>query len=138
MNPETPLGADGPATRVDASAVPTILVVDDCDPFRHVTARALRMFGYCVAEAATESEMWREVAARSPAAVVLDWNLGGGDSRARIEQLLAAGTPVLVLTGDPDRARQAICHGVEVLAKPMHIDDLRKRVGDIIAAPTSD
>jgi len=110
----------------------SVVVVDDTEPFRRIIGRALESYGYDVAEAATEQEMWHLVGASRPDAVVLDWYLPDSDPATRFERLLGSGIPVVVVTGDPDGVPACTGDRVAVLGKPIHLDDLRRTLESVL------
>ena len=102
---------------------PPVLVVDD-DPSLRILCRVnLELDGFEVREAASIDEARGAVAAARPAVVFLDVNLGGTTSRPLLEELRAAGIPVVLVTGtaDIDEWRSA---ADAVLSKPFLPDDL--------------
>jgi two-component system, cell cycle sensor histidine kinase and response regulator CckA len=102
----------------------TILVVDDEPAVRSVVKAILQYRGYKVLEAANGEE-GLQVLQRGPGSVglvLLDINmpgLGGWETLARMREL-SPRTPVLMLSGSPDKAGHAIADpgAAGVLAKP--------------------
>ena len=106
----------------------TLLVVDDDDQVRPVTAGFLRGLGYKVIEAASaEAAEVLAHAAGSIDLVITDVVMPGADGPALAARLRAdwPGLPVLFVTGHADRAR---LEGEAVLAKPFSSVELGRRV----------
>jgi DNA-binding NtrC family response regulator len=106
-----------------------LLVVDDDDAWRDLTAERLREKGYEVLGAASGSEAIRMAADCSPALVLLDWQLpdqNGGDVLKQIKRLRIGGE-VIMLTAfaSPKLAVQAIKDGAfDFVAKEADPDEL--------------
>jgi DNA-binding NarL/FixJ family response regulator len=90
---------------------PSVAVVDDHELLVHTLTLALSGSGVrCVGVTpAPSSELLSTLADVGPSLVLLDLDLGEfGDSTSLIAPLTAAGIPVLVLTAQTDRIRQAL------------------------------
>ena len=102
---------------------PLILVAEDDASLRLLCRVNLELDGFRVAEAATAEDARAAVNGERPAAVVLDLRLGTTDASGLLDELRAAGLPVVVLSGASDleayRGRAS-----EVLGKPFEPDEL--------------
>lgn len=100
---------------------PSILVVEDDPSLRLVFRINLELAKFEVREAATIADARAEIAAVRPALVFLDKYLGGESSDALLDELAAAGIPVVLATGAAEvesyRDRAA-----EVLSKPFEFE----------------
>ncbi len=122
-----------PALHGDA----TLLVVDDDNQVRPVTAGYLRDLGYSVIEAANaEAAEVLAHAAGSLDLVITDVVMPGADGPALAARLRAEwpGLPVLFVTGHADRTR---LEGEAVLAKPFTSAELGRRVLECLGRGSS-
>ncbi|MFC7477238.1 PAS domain S-box protein [Dankookia sp. GCM10030260] len=106
----------------------TLLVVDDDDQVRLVTASQLRELGYAVLEASSvASAMAQALAAERLDLVVTDVTMPGGNGQELARRLRAArpGVPLLFLTGFNDR--QSL-DGEVVLGKPFTAAEFSRQV----------
>jgi len=96
---------------------PLILVVEDDPSLRLLFRINLELEHYRVAEAATSDEARAAVAAEQPALAFLDARLGNEDCDVLLDELRAAGIPVVLVSGldDIGRYRDRV---TEVLGKP--------------------
>jgi len=122
-----PDGAE-PATDPGLHGDATLLVVDDDDQVRPVTAGFLRDLGYTVIEAANAEAA--EVLAHAAGSVdlaITDVVMPGADGPALAARLRAEwpGLPILFVTGHADRYR---LEGEKVLAKPFTSVELGRHV----------
>lgn len=111
-----------------------VLLVDDDESVRRLTALALRQAGVEVESAATGSEALEAVGARRPDLLLIDRCLPDIDGLKVIGELrrreTAAGAPwlpVVVVTGDPRMSNEGVCRdaGADgLLAKPTALDAL--------------
>ena len=102
---------------------PSILVVED-DPSLRLLARInLELEGYEVREAATLAEARRALDDERPGVVFLDVHLGQEQSDDLLDEMRAAGIPVVLVTGSADVADYET-RADEVLAKPYPLDAL--------------
>ncbi|HKX93816.1 MAG TPA: EAL domain-containing protein [Methylibium sp.] len=105
--PLAALHADGSAEAAE------LLLVDDDDPTRIITADALKAHGFIVTEAASGEEAFELLARWSPDILVLDAKMPGMDGFEACRRLRRLPgfemLPVLMLTGldDPESIRQA-------------------------------
>jgi DNA-binding response OmpR family regulator len=85
-----------------SAQTPLILVVDDSDDYRRIVARVLASGGYKTLVAASAEEARELIAAVTPDAAVLDWNLPGESgvelSRWMRGESRLAGLPILLLS----------------------------------------
>ena len=118
----------------------TVLVVDDDDALRSLTARLLEQRGYTVVPAGDAAEALELLTTREgPVDLLLtDVVLSGeaqGDDLARMVTSLRPDLPVLYMSGYP---RDAIVHagrldeGVNYLEKPFTPDGLARRVREVL------
>ena len=117
-----------PATDAGLHGDATVLVVDDDDQVRPVTAGFLRELGYAVIEAANaEAAEVLAHAAGNVDLLVTDVVMPGADGPALAARLRAEwpDLPVLFITGHADRSR---LEGEPVLAKPFTSAELGRRV----------
>jgi PAS domain S-box-containing protein len=131
----------GPGTPelAPATARGTVLLVEDEDPVRRVTARALRRRGFGVLEARDGREaldLWEEHGAAVDM-VLTDLVMPriGGEELAR--RLLEAhpGLPILFMTGYTSGAalsRGPLAPGAEVVHKPFDADALAERIARML------
>lgn len=80
----------------------SILVVEDDPSLRLVCRVNLELEGFSVREAAGMEEARAAVAAVTPALVFLDLHLGHGASDDLLDELRAAGIPVVLVSGTVD------------------------------------
>ena len=133
------VGLDQLRQHVLAEDVDEVLLVEDEDPVRRVTARALRRRGFGVLEARDGREaldLWEEHAAAVDMVLTdLVMPRVGGEELAR--QLLEAhpGLPILFMTGYTRGAalnREALGPGAEVVHKPFDADALAERIARML------
>jgi signal transduction histidine kinase/ActR/RegA family two-component response regulator len=137
-----PAPPSGDTARPDADAE-TILVVDDDDHIRAVTARMLQGLGYRVTTATSGEEALRvATAAGSRIALVLTDivmpGMGGPTLAARLRSHLP-GLPILFCSGYPagaGAAELALAAG-PLLAKPFTVESLRMAVSGALSAQES-
>lgn len=104
-------------------AMTELLIVDDEEVMRALLSRWAGAAGYVVAEAASVSEALARIATTTPAVVLVDLNLSGGDDgRLLADQLrqLCPGTAVILMSGSaPPPASSSLPGGaVAYLNKP--------------------
>ena len=88
---------------MDAPAA-SVLVVEDDAALRMVCRVNLELDGFRVIEAATVDEARAAVAGERPGLVLLDLHLGSGASDELLDELRAAGIPVVLVSGTVDVA----------------------------------
>ena len=123
-----------------ASAVPTILVVEDESSIASFVSLYLKNAGYGVRTAATGSEALAQVAASTPALIVLDLmlpDIDGIEVCKRVRQ--RSDVPILMLTARDEDVDKII--GLEVgaddyLTKPFNPRELVARVKTILRRAT--
>jgi CheY-like chemotaxis protein len=104
----------------DPLARPVLLVEDDAG-LRTYLATILEEHGYRVIAAESGEEALRELGSQSAVLAVLDVGLPGMDGFAVAEQL-APDVPVIVVTGDPLRAKMRAygrASNLTILSKPI-------------------
>ena len=118
-----------------ATATSTVLVVDDDDAVRQLTALALRRAGFAVHEAPNGAAALDLVASEEIGLVVLDMGLPGMTGTEVVEALRrqpeTATLPVLLVTGSGDE--HSVIDGLaagadDFLQKPVRLDELVARV----------
>jgi CheY-like chemotaxis protein len=100
---------------------PTVLVVEDDGGLRSYLTAILEQQGYSVIAAGSGEEALRELGGRKAILAVLDIGLPGMDGFAVAEQL-APDVPVIVVTGDPLKAKMRAfgrTKPLTILAKPI-------------------
>jgi two-component system nitrogen regulation response regulator NtrX len=95
----------------------SVLVVEDDASLRLLARVNLELEHFRVREAGTLEEAHAAVAAERPALVFLDVHLHGESTDALLEELRAAGIPVVVVTGTAD-ITQYRDRADQVLGKP--------------------
>jgi DNA-binding NtrC family response regulator len=109
---------------------PTVLVVDDDPSLRMLSRVNLELDGFDVREAATAADARAAVAQERPDVVLLDVNLGAEASDDFLDELRAAGIPVVLVTGTADietyRARANAILGKPFL--PSELVDTARRL----------
>ena len=95
---------------------PTVLIVDDHEPFRSSARALLEAEGFdVVGEAGDGGEAVEAVARLRPQVVLLDIQLPGGDGLAVAEQLATASNPPAVVLIS---SREAAAYGPRLSAAP--------------------
>jgi two-component system, cell cycle sensor histidine kinase and response regulator CckA len=113
---------------------PTILVVDDAEVIRLLTARALNEEGYTVLVAADGVEALEALERGSVSLVVADLNMPRMDGH-ELARRIAAGWPdtrMLFITGHPDARLTADLPG-PLLMKPYSVEELTDAVRRLLA-----
>ena len=110
-----------------------MLVVDDEPAIRLLCRVNLELGGYEVKEAGSLPEARQQVAAGGVDAVLLDVHLGNERSDAFLEELVAGGTPVGVVTGSADLEALRNTSANAVLGKPFTITELEETVDRLVA-----
>ncbi|HYW06529.1 MAG TPA: PAS domain S-box protein [Longimicrobium sp.] len=125
--------------RPESSTRGTVLLVEDEDPVRRVTARVLRRSGFAVIEARDGHEaleVWADHH-REVDAVLTDLVMPrmGGREFARLVRASRPELPVLFMSGYMEGAalsREALDPGAELLHKPFDPDVLTDRLGQLL------
>jgi DNA-binding NtrC family response regulator len=106
-----------------ASAGASILVVEDDPSLRLVCRVNLELDGFDVREAAAIDEARAAVAEERPSLVFLDLHVGSGASDDLLDELLADGIPVVLVSGTVDvRAYEG--RATAVMPKPFEPSEL--------------
>jgi PAS domain S-box-containing protein len=134
-----PAAAPGTAERPGATARGTVLLVEDEDPVRRVTARVLRRSGFGVIEAHDGREaldLWTEHGA-SVDVVLTDLVMPrmGGEELARHIRAARPELPILFISGYTQGAalnRDALGPGAEMVHKPFDADQLAERIARLL------
>jgi len=126
---------------VSATALPSVLIVDDDECLRSRLARAFRDRQYCVYEAAGVAEAETTVRAHRPQRVVVDLRLGddSGLDLVRTIREIDAEARIVVLTGYGSiaTALEAMRLGsAHYLTKPADVDDIEAAFGGCAPAPS--
>jgi len=107
-----------------------VLVVEDDDGLRTYLTTTLEEYGYRVIAAASGEEALAALGEEAPLLAVLDVGLPGMDGFAVAEQL-APDVPVIVVTGDPLRAKMRAfgrATRLTILAKPITAEQFTQAV----------
>jgi CheY-like chemotaxis protein len=136
---DTGPAAGAPSERAPATARGTVLLVEDEDPVRRVTARALGRRGFGVLEARDGREaleLWEEHGAEVDM-VLTDLVMPhmGGEELARRLGVASPALPILFMTGYTRGAalnREALGPGAEVVHKPFDPDELAERIARML------
>lgn len=111
------------------------LILDDSRMVRAIARQSLESFGLNVIEAETAEEAFAKCQVRTPAMVLVDWNLPGMSGPDFIRAIRGKATttqPHLLLSSTercPDRIETAMSGGADgYLAKPYEREDLRKKL----------
>ena len=96
---------------------PSVLVVDDDQSLRLLCRINLELDGFEVRDAGTLADARAAIGEARPDVVLLDVHLGGESSEALLDELLAEGIPVLIVTGSAE------------------VSTLRGRAGDVLVKP---
>jgi PAS domain S-box-containing protein len=134
-----PAAAPGAAERAGGTARGTVLLVEDEDPVRRVTARVLRRSGFGVIEAHDGREaldLWTQHGA-SVDVVLTDLVMPrmGGEELARHIRAARPELPILFISGYTRGAalnRDALGPGAELIHKPFDADELAERIGVLL------
>ncbi len=134
-----PAAAPGAAERGGATARGTVLLVEDEDPVRRVTARVLRRSGFGVIEAHDGREaldLWTQHGA-SVDVVLTDLVMPrmGGEELARHIRAARPELPILFISGYTQGAalnRDALGPGAEMVHKPFDADELAERIARLL------
>jgi len=110
-----------------------VLVVDDEPSIRLLCRVNLELGGYEIKEAASVAEAREQVAAGGVDAVLLDMHLGTERSDTLIDELVADGMPVGVVTGSTDLDALRESKADAVLGKPFTIVELEETVDRLVA-----
>ena len=119
-----------------------VLMVDDEERFRTITAKILDQKGYDTIMAASGEECLDKLS-ENPDVVILDVRMGGMDGHETLKLVKEQKPelPVIMLTGHggEDSAKDALESGVfDYLAKPCDIDLLAAKIDDAFAATHMD
>jgi signal transduction histidine kinase len=141
--PRSAVQAERPSTILAGNKAPALtiggklLLVDDDNAVREVTAAMLRDLGYTVLEAGSGAGAFdlldRE---RAVDLLVMDFAMPGmnGAEVARQVRLDRPGIPILFITGFADRAAISGIDGAQIIGKPFSRDDLAEKVTQTLGA----
>ncbi|HET9596432.1 MAG TPA: response regulator [Anaeromyxobacteraceae bacterium] len=105
-------------------AADTVLVVDDDADVREMLTESLRAEGFAVISADEGRKALELAESLRPAVILLDLTMEGMDGRAFLEarrsRAAVARTPVIVITGAPDRTIQSDLQ----LPKPLALEEV--------------
>ena len=102
---------------------PFVLIVEDDPSLRLLCRMNLELEQFRVGDAATIDAARAAVVERRPDVVLLDVHLGGVASDELLDELRAAGIPVVVVTGSADVNRYRE-RADDILGKPFEPSDL--------------
>ncbi len=121
-----------------------ILVIDDESTVREGMVALLGQWGCVCLSVGSIEEALAQAAAFAPQLIVSDYRLrqqrNGLEAISSLRQLLGAGTPAILITGDtaPDRLRETLGSGMRLLHKPVAPEQLRSVVlKELAAFPTA-
>lgn len=111
------------------------LVIEDDAITAMLIEDELRDFGFTSVDvASTEEEAIQSVAKRCPDLVTSDGSLLSGSGASAVKKIRSlCSTPVIFVTGDPERARRCI-PGVPVIEKPFSLTQFSGAVESALAA----
>ncbi|MFO1035786.1 MAG: response regulator [Geminicoccaceae bacterium] len=141
------LGALPEPTSAPVPASGRVLVVDDDEVSRLVTAGMLNASGYAVATAASVGDALAALGEQAFDAIVLDMHLPDASGPEIVRRIRGssssepASTPLVGLTAhvDADERRRVLAEGLHsILVKPCEADDLDKAIRRARAARTAD
>jgi DNA-binding response OmpR family regulator len=110
----------------DPQAQP-VLVVEDDPGVRAYLVAVLEHAGYSVIAAGSGEEGLQLLGKKAPKLAVLDIGLPGMDGFAVADRLSSSEVPVIMVTGEPERAAGRGA-GMRVMTKPVSPDDLERAV----------
>jgi DNA-binding NtrC family response regulator len=113
-----------------------VLVVDDEPAIRLLCRVNLELGGYEVQEAGTLDDARARIADRVDV-VLLDMHIGNERGESLIDDLVAKGIPVAIVTGSTDLEALAGTRADAVLGKPFTIDELEEIVTRLAALAAS-
>lgn len=118
-----------------------VLLVDDDNDVREVTAAMLRDLGYSVLEAGSGGGAfeWLEHE-RMIDLIVMDFAMPGmnGAEVARQVKIKRPTLPILFITGFADRAAISDIEGAQIIGKPFSRDELADKVMEVLAEQTGE
>ncbi len=119
----------------------SILLVDDDDAVRDVTAAMLQEFGYTVLQAGSGGAAL-EIIEREPGIdlIILDYAMPGmsGAELARQVVVKRPALPILFVTGFADRAGLAGVSEAHIVSKPFVDDELHQKVQNALSFPVAE
>jgi CheY-like chemotaxis protein len=112
-------------------------VVDDNETVRDLVCHVLEGCGFDVLVAADGTEALHHLAQGRVDLVVTDWHMPGlkGSNVVSAARELLAGTPVIVVSGDPRAALEGVDPGdsmLHLLPKPFTLSELMALVGRLV------
>lgn len=133
-----PIGSTDPPS----SSPLRVAVVEDDAAHAELTAFALERDGHTVARATDLAALAELLDGFDADVIVSEWRLGRADGRAVLRRAAEVASrrgrplPVVFVTGE-DASSLALAEGVDgpVLAKPLHVESLRRAVRRVVAAP---
>jgi CheY-like chemotaxis protein len=124
-----------PPREIPATAVKTILIVDDQELVRRTTRAVLSRFGYRVVESCDGEQALAMIASRSVRVdlIVLDRSMPGMSGECVLNRLreLAPEVPVVLCSGQPFEAT-AMANAAAVLLKPISRDELLRTLRHLL------
>lgn len=111
-----------------------VLVVDDEPIVRQVLGRLVTEAGHEVEEAASGTHALQKCEEKQPAIVFTDLQMGGMDGLTLIERLRASHPEVklLAVSGFQDLLERAESLGVPVMKKPCRLDDVARKIEQLL------
>lgn len=118
----------------------TILVIDDDAALLGFLEELLTLAGYQVRTASSGTDGLRQATTEPASAILLDRRLSDTDGLIlcrRLRDLLGEEVPILLLTGDADRALDTAARAAgasTVIGKPFALDALLHQIGALLRA----
>jgi|SRR5208282_3363409 len=120
---------------MDQSGPKHILVVEDYDPVRELTAAMLEERGYRVSTAREGASMRHFLRTHDRVdAVVLDVVTPGEGGASLARHARELGIPVVMISGSHDAIRLAADHGLQLLRKPFRMEELYAEVDKALSS----
>jgi DNA-binding NtrC family response regulator len=113
-----------------------VLVIDDEPAIRLLCRVNLELGGYEVREAGTLDEARAQLAERIDV-VLLDMHIGNERGESLLDELVAAGIPVAIVTGSTELETFKGSRASAVLGKPFTIEELESTVARLAALSAS-
>lgn len=112
-----------------------ILIVEDNRDLVELVVKYLDLCGWHATAAASETEVWKQLGRNKPSLILLDISIPGMETFALVSTLKKepryADIPIIAVTGMSSARDKNRCIAAgfdKVLAKPFHLDELRRRI----------
>jgi DNA-binding response OmpR family regulator len=118
-----------------------VLIVDDDFEIVGLLTEVLRRDGHSVSSACEPVEGMQKARALSPDLIILDYHMPGSTGAHLFESLrrntASSKTPILFMSGEasPEQVLAEItdAEAAQFLAKPVHLDDFRRAVAELLS-----